>query len=97
VYRVWLYGMPVRWVTHINEFEPQRRFVDSQTSGPYAYWCHTHLFEAVSKDAALIRDLVEYRMPLGPLGEAAHALFVGRVLRRIFDFRASEIRRLFGP
>jgi ligand-binding SRPBCC domain-containing protein len=59
-------------------------------------WRHTHVFEAVSKDATLIHDLVEYRMPLGPLGEIAHKLFVARIVQRFFDFRATEIRRLLG-
>lgn len=96
-YRVRLYGVPVRWITCIDEFEPPRRLIDSQMSGPYAYWQHTHLFEAISKDATLIRDLVRYRMPLPPFGEVAHSLFVARVLHQIFDFRTTEIRRLFGP
>jgi ligand-binding SRPBCC domain-containing protein len=96
-YHVRLYRVPVRWVTRVDEFEPPLRFVDSQKSGPYAYWQHTHLFEAVSKDTTLIRDVVEYRMPLGPLGEIAHTIFVARILHQIFDFRASQIRRLFGP
>jgi ligand-binding SRPBCC domain-containing protein len=67
--------------------------VDEQESGPYAVWRHTHLFEA-DGDATVVRDLVEYVEPLGPLGRVAHALFVGRALERIFDFRRDAIARL---
>jgi ligand-binding SRPBCC domain-containing protein len=94
--RVRLYGASLRWVTVIDEFESAYRFVDSQMRGPYPFWRHTHVFEAVSKDATLIHDLMEYRMPLGLLGDIAHELFVVRILQRIFDFRATEIRRLLG-
>lgn len=95
-YRVRLYGVPLRWVTFIDEFESPYRFIDSQMRGPYTSWRHTHVFEAVSKNATLIRDLIEYRMPLGLLGEIAHKLLVARILQRIFDFRTTEIRRLLG-
>jgi ligand-binding SRPBCC domain-containing protein len=47
-YWVRLHGVPVRCVRRIDEFESPRRLIDSQISGPYAYW-RTHLFEAVSK------------------------------------------------
>jgi len=34
-YRLRLHGIPVRWRTRIEEWEPGRRFVDAQLSGPY--------------------------------------------------------------
>jgi ligand-binding SRPBCC domain-containing protein len=43
-YRVRLYGVPLRWVTVIDEFESPYRFVDSQMRGPYTSWRHTHRF-----------------------------------------------------
>jgi ligand-binding SRPBCC domain-containing protein len=41
-------------------------------------------------------DRVRYRLPLGPLGELAHPVFVRRTLERIFDFRRDRIARLLG-
>ena len=40
-----------------------------------------------------MRDTVRYALPLGPLGDIAHRLFVARDLARIFDFRAAVVRR----
>jgi hypothetical protein len=40
-----------------------------------------------------MRDRVLYKLPFGPLGEVAHALFVRRDLRRIFDFRHETVAR----
>jgi ligand-binding SRPBCC domain-containing protein len=92
-YALSLFGVPLRWVTRIAEWEPGVRFVDVQERGPYALWRHTHTFEGRG-DATLVRDVVEYALPLGPLGALAHALLVRRALDRIFDFRREAIRRL---
>ena len=90
-YRLKLHGVPVRWRTRIEAWEPPNRFVDVQVSGPYALWEHTHEFEPAADDAVLIRDRVRYALPLGPLGELAHRLFVRRDVERIFDYRRDAV------
>jgi ligand-binding SRPBCC domain-containing protein len=89
-YRLRLHGIPVRWRTVIEVWEPPRRFVDTQVSGPYALWNHTHAFEP-DGDGTVIYDRVRYRIGFGPLGEAALRLFVRRDLERIFDYRREAI------
>jgi ligand-binding SRPBCC domain-containing protein len=69
---------------------PGERFVDAQLHGPYALWHHTHEFEA-DGDGTIVRDTVRYALPLGPLGEIAHAVFVKRDLERIFDYRTVSL------
>ena len=86
-YRLRLHGVPVRWLTRIEEWEPGRRFVDAQLRGPYRLWHHTHAFEPDGDGGTLMRDTVRYALPLGPLGELAHRLFVRARPRAIFDFR----------
>jgi ligand-binding SRPBCC domain-containing protein len=93
-YRLRLHGVRLRWRTRIEVWEPGRRFVDRQLSGPYRLWHHTHLFEP-DGDGTVMRDVVRYALPLGPLGELARLAFVSRDLDRIFDFRAAEIARRF--
>jgi ligand-binding SRPBCC domain-containing protein len=97
-YRLRLHGVPLGWLTRIDEWVPGERFVDSQLAGPYALWHHTHEFEPAGDGATLMRDTVRYALPLWPLGELAHRLVVRRDLARIFDFRAGEVaRRLTSP
>ena len=91
-YALSLFGIPLRWRTRITEWEPGVRFVDEQERGPYALWRHTHEFESMG-GSTLVRDLVEYAIPLGPLGCVARAVFVRRALDRIFDFRREAIRQ----
>ncbi len=93
-YRLALFGAPVYWRTVIESWDPEESFVDSQIKGPYALWRHTHSFEEKGPRQTLMRDLVEYGIPYGALGRIAHALFVERWLKKIFDYRAAMIERL---
>ncbi len=93
-YEIRLFGVPMRWRTQIACFEPPHRFVDEQLRGPYQTWVHTHEFEEVSEGTRII-DRVRYSLPLGPLGDLAHALWVRRTLDHIFDFRRDVIAAQF--
>ena len=90
-YRLRLHGLPLRWRTRIEDWEPPRRFVDVQLRGPYAVWVHTHTFEPAGAGAVVIADRVRYALPFGRLGELARALVVRRDLERIFDYRSRAI------
>lgn len=95
-YRLILHGVPLRWVTEIAAWEPGRRFIDVQRTGPYRLWHHIHEFVA-DGDRTLMRDTIRYMLPLGPLGEVAHRAFVRRDLEQIFEFRSSAISGLLAP
>ncbi len=90
-YRMKPHGVPVRWRTRIDVWEPPVRFVDVQVRGPYALWEHRHTFEPDGEQAVVIGDRVRYSIPLGSLGQAAHAMFVKRNLKRVFDYRERAV------
>jgi ligand-binding SRPBCC domain-containing protein len=92
-YSLRLHGVPIRWRSRIEAWDPPHRFVDVQVRGPYRLWHHTHTFAAVDGGTRLT-DRVRYALPLGPLGELAHGLLVRRDLERIFDFRRDAVREL---
>jgi ligand-binding SRPBCC domain-containing protein len=94
-YKLRLLGIPFRWKTLIETFEPTRRFTDSQAKGPYRLWHHTHEFFE-QDGGVLIVDRVRYQLPLGLIGRAAHSLFVRRQLKAIFDYRERVIDEIFG-
>ena len=91
-----LLGIPIRWRTEISSYEPPTHFIDTQARGPYRRWEHTHNFSAVD-GGTLIEDHVVYELPLGPLGEIVHRLFVRAELRKIFRHRARTIAGIFAP
>ncbi len=92
-YRLRWMGMPIRWRTLIDEWEPGRKFVDTALISPYILWHHTHTFEPVS-EGILMTDRVRYRLPFGPLGILAHRIMVQRQLDEIFDYRIQRIAEL---
>ena len=95
-YRLRWRGLPLRWTTLIEAWEPPLRFVDTQLRGPYRLWHHSHTFEAYA-GGTLIRDEVRYRLPLGRLGGALHRIGIRHDLEAIFDERAQRVRDRLGP
>ena len=87
-------GLALPWVTEITQCQGPHFFVDEQRFGPYRFWHHQHHFREVAGGVEM-RDLIHYRLPLGPLGGIASAL-VRRQLKGIFDYRETAVQRLFG-
>ena len=85
-YDLRLHALPLRWVTRIEEWVPGRSFVDRQLRGPYRSGT-TGTSSSTAATRTLVRDRVDYALPLGVLGELAHVAIVRRDLDRIFDFR----------
>ena len=92
-YRLRLHGVPLRWVSRIEEWHPGRGFVDRQVRGPYRLWHHRHEFEP-HDGGTKVRDIVHYALPLGPLGALAHTAFVRRDLAAVFEYRRRQIDHL---
>mgnify|MGYP006266522209 CR=1 FL=1 len=79
-----------RWVAVHSGYEPGRRFVDTQESGPFAAWRHTHTVEPDPADpagASVLEDHVEYTLPGGPAANALGAPLARAQLERLFAFR----------
>jgi ligand-binding SRPBCC domain-containing protein len=93
-YRLRVHGVPVRWDTLIQSWEPPRRFVDVQVRGPYRLWHHTHELSALDDGRTLMRDTVRYALGFGALGALAHRLVVRRDLEAIFAYRAQRVPQL---
>jgi uncharacterized protein (TIGR01777 family) len=93
-YRLKLNGIPMGWQSRIEDWEPARRFVDTQRKGPYAHWRHTHEFIPLA-NGTLMRDVVHYRLPLGWLGSVVAGWKVESQVDRIFSYRAAKIAERF--
>lgn len=94
-YRLNLHGFPVKWRTRIEEWSPNRKFIDTQLKGPYAKWHHTHEFVPLA-GGTLLRDRVLYKLPLGFFGDAVAGWKVDSDVASIFAFRREKIGRRFG-
>ena len=90
-YRLRVRGIPLRWRTRINVWQPPHRFVDEQIRGPYRQWIHEHTFEA-RDGGTLARDVVRYAVPFDFI---AHRWLVRQDVEKIFKYRAEALRNRF--
>jgi uncharacterized protein (TIGR01777 family) len=95
-YKLKLHGLPVRWKTLIEVWQPPRHFVDRQISGPYKDWQHEHTFTEVP-GGVLLKDDVRYKLPLGVLGSFVAGALLARDIDSIFSYRRKTIAELFWP
>lgn len=89
-----LFRIPIKWKTHIVQVDFQKSFTDFQAKGPYKLWNHHHEF-IPNSDGVLMKDTVDYELPLGILGQIAHSLFVKKKLNGIFDYRFQYLNEKF--
>lgn len=82
------------WVTEIKHIRPYTSFVDEQRLGPYTFWYHYHEIQPCDK-GVIIRDQVNYRLPLSFVGKVVHRLFIQKMLTRIFDYRRDRFMEIF--
>jgi len=83
------------WVAVHQDFEEGHYFSDVQVSGPFAYWKHTHTFEADGPSACFLEDRVEYALPFGALGRWLAGRYVRRKLSKLFEYRHNVTERAF--
>jgi ligand-binding SRPBCC domain-containing protein len=83
-------GIPLKWTTHITDWEYNKYFVDYQSKGPYKIWHHTHEFIAY-KGGTLMLDDVKYKVPLGFIGELLLTPFIKMDVNKIFNYRKKII------
>ena len=93
-YRLRVRGVPMRWRTVIEDWNPPHSFIDTQQRGPYRLWHHTHTFEDLGESTRCV-DTVRYQPPGGPLAELVNAIGVQRDVVRIFEFRMRTLESLF--
>lgn len=94
-YKLSLHGLSFDWQTEIQDWEPNKRFVDTQLKGPYTKWYHEHDFIPLG-GGTLIRDRVTYKLPMGALGDTFAGWKVSGDVGKIFAYRRDVIDQRFG-
>ncbi|MDP3468201.1 MAG: SRPBCC family protein [Daejeonella sp.] len=90
-----VFGIPLNWQTEIFNVNKPYSFSDRQLKGPYKIWEHTHIF-IQKENGILMKDEIKYQIPLGILGQLAHAIFVRKRVEDIFRFRKKALEKIFG-
>lgn len=94
-YRLRIHGIPFKWRTLIEEWNPKYSFVDTQLKGPYRLWHHTHTFVEKNGGVMMI-DTVKYEIPFGFLGRLIAGTYVKNDVKKIFNYRKEAITQIFG-
>jgi len=88
-------GIKTKWVTEITHVLDNHYFVDEQRFGPYALWHHKHFIKEIDGGVEM-EDIVDYKLPLGFLGQLVHPILVKPKLEEIFNYRTKKLEQLFG-
>lgn len=90
-----LLGIKTKWVSEITHVEKGEYFVDVQLYGPYALWHHKHFIKEIPGGVEM-EDIIDYKVPLGILGQLVHPFLVQPKLNEIFEYRRKKLVELFG-
>jgi ligand-binding SRPBCC domain-containing protein len=88
-------GIKTKWVTEITHVIDKHYFVDEQRFGPYALWHHKHFIREIPGGVEM-EDIIDYKVPMGVLGQLVHPFLVKPKLDEIFTYRHSKLIELFG-
>jgi ligand-binding SRPBCC domain-containing protein len=88
-------GIKTKWVTEITHVKDKEYFVDEQRFGPYALWHHKHFIKEIEGGVEM-EDIIDYKVPLGLLGQLVQPYLVKPKLEEIFNYRMTKLEELFG-
>ena len=88
-------GTKTKWVTEITHVKHLEYFVDEQRFGPYSLWHHKHFIKEIEGGVEM-EDIIDYKLPMGFLGELVQPFLVAPKLEEIFDYRRKKLTELFG-
>ncbi|APZ44869.1 cell division inhibitor [Polaribacter reichenbachii] len=88
-------GIKTKWVTEITHVKELKYFVDEQRFGPYALWHHKHFINKIDGGVEM-EDIIDYKVPMGILGQMVQPFLVKPKLEEIFAYRQKKLVELFG-
>ncbi len=83
----------LRWVAQHVDYQEGVRFCDEQVEGPFARWRHEHRVEPDGEQRSILRDRVQWELPLGKAGEMMGKGATQTMLERMFHHRHERTRR----
>ena len=88
-------GIKAKWVSEITQVVEKEYFIDEQRFGPYAFWHHKHFIKEIEGGVEM-EDIIDYKVPMGILGQIVHPFLVRPKLKEIFEYRRKKLIELFG-
>jgi ligand-binding SRPBCC domain-containing protein len=85
-----LLPLRLKWEAYIAEFRWNDFFCDEQRRGPFRYFHHCHRVRDEIREGAagaVVSDVLEYELPMGPLDDLLNRLAMKRQIRALFAYR----------
>jgi hypothetical protein len=89
----WQLGVPMRHVSHISVYEPNRFFRDVMVAGRFKSFAHDHEFTEIGGQV-LLKDTVRFSMPFGVMGRVFGKYVMIPHLRGLMERRFELLKRV---
>jgi ligand-binding SRPBCC domain-containing protein len=86
------FGLRWRMTSIVSACDAPGYFVDEQVTGPFQRWRHAHYFEPDGDGGILMRDIVDFAAPLGPLGTIAELTVLNWYVPRLIRIRNDHVK-----
>ena len=86
-----------RWIARIVAFEWNQYFEDVQEKGPFKSFHHRHELTSEERNGiagTVVRDVIEYEVGFGFIGELAQRFLVAGKFERTFEYRQQALEKL---
>ena len=87
------FGLKVTHTSRITAYERPEYFQDSMVRGNFQRFCHDHYFR-VDGSGTLMKDVMEFEAPFGPVGKVVDRLLLDRHMRKLLARRNAAIKRV---
>lgn len=83
----------IRWrlTARVTESDRPAYFVDEQERGPFKRWHHAHYFASDGAGGTVMRDIVEFTAPCGPLGALVERLVLRAYMIQLIQHRNQHL------
>lgn len=78
--------------SRVTELERPVRFVDEEVRGPFRWFRHEHVFEAIDAGTLMI-ERVSFQAPVVGVGWAVERAFLGGYMKKLIQERGSYLKR----
>ena len=93
IFRFPMGPIKMSWVAQHTAYNPPHSFEDVMLKGPFKSWHHIHKFENTPDGKVMIHDKVNYRLPMGFLGNIVAGRMIKKRLTRMFTAREIRLER----
>ena len=93
IFRFPMGPIKMSWVAQHTAYNPPHSFEDIMLKGPFKSWHHIHKFSENGDGKAVIHDQVNYRLPMGFIGNIVAGKMIKKRLTRMFTAREIRLQR----